>query len=144
MDRILSSTGFIIILLGLFSMYTPWIQLKHSERLTGKELSKKHPEHEWMRWGFISMYLIWIVAVGFFFVIVLASINLASFIAAFCASIGLFIGLFALITGVSLFPMRGVRIWYVVGDKAVESGRFQVTLSVAVIIVAIALEILLR
>ncbi len=144
MDKILSIIGFIMIFLGGIAMYTPWIQLRRSERFTGKELSQKYPEYKWMRWGFISMYLAWIAAVFFFFYKVLTWVNVASFLAALFASIGLFIGGFAAITGVSILPMRSPWILYIVGDEAREAGRFQVAWSVGVIVVAVALEFLRR
>jgi hypothetical protein len=144
MDQILPIIGFITIFLGGFAMYTPWIQLRHSERFTGKELIQKYPEHKWMRWGFMGMYLGWIIAMFLFFYKVLTWLNMASFLAALFASIGLFIGGFAAITGVSILPVRSPRILYVVGDDAEDAGRFQVAWSVGVIVVAMVLEILRR
>ena len=123
-------------------MSTPWIQLKNSKRLTGKELSKEYPEHKWMRWGFIILYLSWIVIVYFFFIKVFQSINVVSFITAIFASIGLFIGLFAVLTGVSILPTRAPWVIFVVGDDAKRAGRFQVAWSFGVIVLAIAIEIL--
>lgn len=144
MDKILLFAGFLLIILGGIAMYTPWIQLRNSQRLTGKELSKQYPEHKWMRWGFVSLYLSWIVIVYFIFIKVLSSINTISFLAVFFASIGLFIGLFAVITGVSILPMRAPRIIFVVGEDAERAGRFQVAWSASVLMIAIAIEVIRR
>jgi hypothetical protein len=38
----------IVIILGCIAMYTPRIQLKRKDGLTGKGLSKKYPQHGWM------------------------------------------------------------------------------------------------
>jgi len=124
------------------TMYMPWIQLKDSKTLSGKELSKKYPEHKWMRWGFIGMYLGYIVIIFIFFVKVLHWVNIASFFGGFFASIGLFIGLFAVLTGVSILPLRSPWLFYVVGDEAGKAGRIQVICSLVVIFIAFALEIL--
>ncbi len=136
----ISIISYIIIFLGAATMYLPSSQLKDSKRLSGKELSKKYPEHKWMRWGFISMYLGWIAAALFFFYKVLPLVYAASFLSALFASIGLYIGLFAIITGVSILPMRSPRILYVVGDEARKAGRFQVTCSLVVIFITFAVE----
>ena len=144
MDKILLFAGFLLVIVGGLAMYTPWIQLRASQRLTGKELSKQYPEHKWMRWGFITLYLSWIVIVYFVFMKVLPSINIISFLAGLFASIGLFIGLFAITTGVSILPMRSPWVIFVVGEDAEKAGRFQVTWSASVLIVAIAIEVLRR
>lgn|GEM_PF-4992872 len=67
METVLLIIGYVIIVLGMTTMYTPWLQLKNCKRLSGKELSIKHPEHKWIRWGFISMYLGWIVSIFMLF-----------------------------------------------------------------------------
>ena len=144
MDRILPLIGYLIFILGGIAMYTPWFQLKNSKRLTGKELGKQFPEHEWMRWGFAILYLSWIAIVCFFFIRVFPSIHAFSFLAGIFASIGLFIGLFAVITGVSLLPTRAPRVIFVVGAEAERAGRFQVAWSVCVLILAMAIEFLGR
>jgi len=135
-----------IVFLGITSMYTPWFQLRREDSVSGKELSKKYPQHAWMRWGFIILYLLWIAIV---FLLLRQSISLAwmksvASFGGFFASIGLFIGLFAVITGVSILPMRVPWILYVVGDDAQRAGRFQVTWSLGVILLAIVMEILSR
>lgn len=136
----------IVVLLGGIAMYTPWIQLKRKDGLTGKELSKKHPQYGWMRWGFITLYLSWLAIVFFLFykALSLSWMNGVSFIGGVFASIGLFIGSFAVITGVSILPMRSPWILYVVGDDALRAGRFQVAWSLSVIFIAGVIEILRR
>jgi len=84
------------------------------------------------------------VIVYFVFMKVLPSINIISFLAGLFASIGLFIGLFAITTGVSILPMRSPWVIFVVGEDAEKAGRFQVTWSASVLIVAIAIEVLRR
>ena len=145
MDTVFLIVGFLTIALGGISMYTPWIQLKHSKRLTGKELSKMYPEHKWMRWGYITLYISWVVIVFFLFTkVLITSINIFSSMAAIFANIGLFIGLFAVVTGVSILPTKAPVIIFVVGDEAKDAGRFQVTWSASVLLLAIALEFLRR
>ena len=95
-----------------------------------------------MRWGYLFLYLSWIVLVYVFLTQVLSWINMASFLATIFASIGLFIGLFAVITGVSILPTRSLRIIFVVGDETESAGRFQIAWSGGVILLAIVIEIL--
>jgi hypothetical protein len=85
----------IVILLGGIAMYTPWIQLKRKDSLTGKELGKKYPQHKWMRWGFITLYISWGAIVFFFFyeAMKLSWMKSISSIGGVFACIGLFIGL---------------------------------------------------
>ncbi len=86
----------------------------------------------------------WIMIVFVFFVTVFPSISIVSFLAAIFASIGLFIGLLAVMTGVSILPMSAPRAIFVVGEEAESAGRFQVAWSVGVLILVIAIEILRR
>lgn len=134
----------IITLLGVIAMYSPRFQLKMSKSLTGKELSRKYPEHGWMRWGFIVLYIAWIVLMFMFCSKVLYWVAAISFIGYLFASIGLFYGLFAIITGVCILPMHVPWLLYVVGDDARKAGRFQVFLSLSVVIVVSAIEVLRR
>ncbi|MBL8090797.1 MAG: hypothetical protein JNJ43_10740 [Anaerolineales bacterium] len=133
--------GFASMILGVFAMYTPWIHLKHSKRLTGKELGKKYPQHKWMRWGYIILYLGWFGIVYFLFTKVLLSINIFSSISGLFATIGLFMGLFAFITGVNILPTRLPIITFVIGNEAKVAGRFQTIWSTSVLILAIVLEL---
>jgi hypothetical protein len=127
----------IIILLGVAAMYTPRFQLAKSEKLTGRELGKTYPKYQWMRWGFIILYTTWIVLVFTLFFSILASswVQSPCVLGGLFASIGLFIGSFAMITRVCLVPTRAPRLLYVVGDEAFRAGRFQVLWSVAIIVV---------
>jgi hypothetical protein len=144
MDKIISATRLLTILLSGIAMFTPWIQLRHSKGLTGKELSQKHPELEWVKWGFISMYLAWIPVVILLLYKIFPRVNSASLVAVFIASLGLFSGGFAVITSVSILPIRSSQNLYTVGDEAREAGRFQVAWSVGVIAIAVALELFYR
>ena len=141
MDKVISVTRLLTILLSGVAMYTPWIQLRHSKGLTGKELSQKHPELRWVKWGFISMYLAWIPMVILLLYKIFPRVNSASLVAAFFASLGLFTGGFAVITGVSSPMFQSL---YMVGNEARAAGRFQVAWSVGVIAIAVALEFLYR
>jgi len=127
-----------IILLGGVAMYTPRFQLAKSKRLTGKELSKTHPEYGWVKWRFIILYTSWIVllAVAFFHVFINSGVQTSCVLGGLYASIGLFIGSFAIVTGVCYIPMRTLRLLFVVGDEARRAGRFQVVWSLTVIVVA--------
>ena len=135
-----------VVLLGGIAMYTPWIHLRRKDSITGKELSKKYPQHRWMRWGYITLYLLWVTIVFFLFYEALQNswIKSVSFIGGVFASIGLFMGLFAVITGVAILPMRIPWILYVVGDKAKKTGRFQVVWSIGVIMIVGVMEVLHR
>jgi len=137
---------FATILLGGIAMYTPWIHLKRKDSITGKELSKKYPQHGWMRWGYITLYLLWISIVFFLFyeALMLSWMKSVSLVGGVFASIGLFMGLFALITGVAILPMRIPWLLYVAGDNAKKSGRFQVVWSIGVILIASVMEFLQR
>lgn len=88
------------------------------------------------------MYVSWIATVFFFFYKVLPWVNIGSFLGALFASIGLFIGLFAVITGISILPMRSPWILSVVGDEVERAGRFQIAWSVGVIVIAFMIEAL--
>jgi hypothetical protein len=134
----------IVILLGGIAMYTPWIQLKSEDGLTGRELGEKYPRYGWIRRGFVTLYLSWVAIVFFFFykALSLSWLNSISVFGGVFASIGLFIGLFAVVTGVSLLPMRSPKFLYVVGDDAQRAGRFQVVWSFCVIVIASVMEIL--
>jgi len=137
---------FAVILLGGIAMYTPWIHLKRKDSITGKELSKRYPQHGWMRWGYITLYLLWTAIVFFLFygALMLSWMKSISMVGGVFASIGLFMGLFAVITGVAVLPMRIPWILYVVGDNAKKSGRFQVVWSIGVLLFASVMEILHR
>ena len=136
----------IIVFLGGVAMYTPWLHLKRKDSLTGKELSKKYPQHGWMRWGYVTLYFLWTAIVLFLFyeALKIYSIKSVSLLGGLFASIGLFMGLFAVITGVTILPMRIPWILYVVGDSVKKAGRFQVAWSIGVILMAIVMELLHR
>ena len=129
-------------ILGGVAMYVPWIKLRNSHRLSGKELSRQYPQHRWMRWGFIRLYLSWIVLVCLVLIKILPSILATSFIAGLFAGIGLYIGLFAIITGVGVLPTRGPWTMFVVGEEAQRAGRLQVFWSVSVLVGITAIEVL--
>ena len=73
---------------------------------------------------------------------ILPSILTTSFIAGLFAGIGLYIGLFAIITGVGVLPTRGPWTMFVVGEEAQRTGRLQVFWSVSVLVGITAIEVL--
>jgi len=134
-----------VLILGIISMYSPWFQLSKSKRVKGKELSQQYPEYAWIRWGFPISLLAFEALITFIFYIIFAEkfINyqerLIYPITLLFTSVGLFIGLFAVITSVCLLPLRQPLFFYVVGDEAQNAGRFQVRWSLMVMIISIAL-----
>ena len=142
MDKILLFASFLLMILGGVAMYVPWIILRNSHRLSGNELSRQYPQHRWMRRGFLMLYLSWIVLVSLVLVKILPSILATSLIAGLFASIGLYLGLFAVITGVGALPTRGPGTMFVVGEEAQSAGRLQVFWSVSVMVGITAIEVL--
>jgi hypothetical protein len=62
-----------------------------------------------------------------------------------CASIGLFLGLFALKTGVSAVPNRNTfYIRFVVGETAYRTGRLQTIWSLSVFVLALVWNVILN
>ena len=88
------------------------------------------------------LYLSWIVLVSLVLVKILPSILTTSLIAGLFASIGLYLGLFAVITGVGALPTRGPGTMFVVGEEAQSAGRLQVFWSVSVMVGITAIEVL--
>jgi hypothetical protein len=134
---IMNVINLIIILFGVASMYTSWIQISRSERLSGKELSIKYPEHGWMRWGFIIIYISWVLLMFILFFYILDHYENVYIFGGLFASIGLFDGVFALVTGVCLLPTRIPWLQFVVGDDARRAGRFQVVWSLIVFLISV-------
>ena len=136
----------IIVLLGIVAMYTPWLQLAKSERLTGSELDKKYPEYAGISSKFTMLYIGWVIILfGIFFYILLnVRAQLISVLSGLYASMGLFIGLFAVTTHVCPAPTTVPWLQYAVGEKAKQAGWFQVAWSLSVIIIAITIAVLRR
>lgn len=134
----ISLRDWIIIALGVVAMYTPWLQLARSKKLTGKELSKTYPKLQWVRWGFIILYLSWIALVSIIFFTLLTKSEVSSpcVFGGWFASIGLFIGSFAMLTRVCIFPTPSLWLLFVVGDEAYRAGRFQVIWSLITIFIS--------
>lgn len=126
----------VVLCIGYIAMYLPSFQLAKSDKLTGKELSEKYPEHAWIKSNFLILYLLWTLIFGFIFYKLTSQINFVSLIGWFFACIGIFIGSFAFLTGVCYFPTRSPWLRFVVGDHARNAGRTQVLWSLGVIIVA--------
>jgi hypothetical protein len=132
----------VLLALGYVAMYLPSFRLAKSEKLTGKELSQKYPEHAWMRTGFLLLYVAWCVIVGsIFFYFLSAEVKIAYLVGWIYASMGIFIGTFAVVTGVCYFPSRSIWMQYVVGAEAREAGRIQVLWSLGVILIASAIAV---
>ena len=130
----------VLIALGALSMYTPWLQLSKSERLNETQLHEKHSEHGWIRWGFIVIYFLWIV-LAFEVLHNIPWSRAILFLGVFFSSIGFFIGMFALITGVCiLVPTIIPRLLFVVGENARRAGRFQVLCSSTVFLITCAVN----
>ena len=125
----------IIFSLGYIAMYLPSFQLAKSEKLSGKELSEKYPEHEWIRSSFLILYLLWILFFGIIFYNLSSQINIVYLMGWFFSSTGIFIGSFAFFTGVCYFPTRSPWLRFVVGDDARKAGRIQIIWSLGVIII---------
>ena len=138
----------IIILLGVVAMYTPRFQLAKSKKLGEWELGRTYPEYQWVRRGFISLYVCWLLLVLIAFLSILpitgSRVQSSCVIGGLLASIGLFLGSFAMLTKVCLVPMRIPRLLFVVGDTAYRAGRFQVVWSVMVIVVVCVVAFLSR
>ncbi len=133
---------FLLFALGYIAMYLPSFRLAKREKLTGKELSEKYPEHAWMRSGFLILYLLWIVIIVSACYFLFSELRFVYVVGWIFASIGIFIGSFAVLTGVCYFPSRSLWMRYVVGDEAREAGRIQLLWSLGVIIVTSAIAVL--
>ena len=138
--------GLILIILGYIAMYTPWFQLNREDGLSAKGLIEKHPEYNQIPTLFNILYFSWLVllALAFYLLVKNSIINIFFLVGLTFGFIGLFIGVFVFLTGVSILPSRSPWTFFVPNEDAKLVGRFQVTWSVGVIILAIGLELFFR
>jgi hypothetical protein len=139
-----ASRGFLFafLLLGVGTIYSPWLLLARSKKLSGKELGRAYPRFSWMRWGFLALNTGWVFLTLCFLVAIATqigdrAIHLAG---AWLASVGLFNGLIAVYTRVCPVPFPSHYV-YVYGDKARRAGRLQAMLATVYIAVAIYLSV---
>src|SRR5262245_46826765 len=105
----------VLLSLGVLAMYTPSFQLSKSASISGKELSEKHPEHGWARWGFVILYLLWLVLAFLVLSNVVSWNRAVPFLGAYFSSIGFFLGMFPLLTGVGILPTKAPWLFFIVG-----------------------------
>ena len=124
------------LVLGIVAMYISLVHLRKSEKFTAKELGEVYPKHRSILRRFLPLYLGWIVLAVFVF----PSIFLGWVEDVLCAlgnifaSIGLFLGLYALKTGVCAMPSsHTVPLQFAVGEAAYRAGRLQTIWSLAVL-----------
>jgi hypothetical protein len=127
-----------LILSNVVVMYLPRFFIKQKETITGKAFKELYPESSWIRWGFILLYLIWLVIIflipNLYYSITKEPHWLFSILNAY-AAIGLFYSLFTIVTGVMVMPSRSFMLRLVVGSKAFKVAKIQVYVSFGAIIV---------
>ena len=135
-----------LLLSNVVIMYLPRFFIKQKETITGKAFKELYPESSWIRWGFVPLYLVWL-AIIFLIPVLYSSITkeshwLFSILNAY-AAIGLFYGLFTIVTGVMVMPSRSFLLRLAVGSKAFKTARIQVYVSFGAIIVNSIIQFIL-
>jgi hypothetical protein len=127
--------AWIHLILGIAAMYISMVYLTRSEKFTAKELGEVYPKHKTILRRFLPLYLGWMVLA---FIIFPAISGYAVYsLGNLFASIGLFLGLYALKTGVCAVPSSNTyRIQFAVGEVAYRAGRLQTIWSLAVLALA--------
>ena len=125
-----------VLFLGVFSMYSSNIFLRKSEKIPGRELKEKKPEYSWVRFGFLIPYLIFVAIIFALLQIVMNALSVLLLSGAAFACIGLFYGVFTLISGVCPVPLSAPVLFFVFGDDAKRAGIFQSIWSIAVLLLA--------
>ena len=135
---------FVSLLLGGAIMYSPGLFLKNSKKLTTKELIGGHPGFAWMRWGYPILVALWVlcafVLYGFAANPLGCGIHL---IGAVFASVAVFNGLFAVLTGVC--PVYSRSNYFYVYEERMRAVGFQlIALGTATIVIGFLVVRLLR
>jgi len=125
---------------GIMAMYVSRFHLKKSEKFTADGLRKANPKYKWIQKYFMLLYNGWVVLLfAVFFSIASSWVFEPYAVGAFFACIGLFLGVFALKTGVCFVPKKGLETLFVVGDDAYRAGILQTIWSITVIVLAFVL-----
>jgi len=122
------------------AMYASQFHLKKSEKFTAYGLRKSNPKYKWIQKYFMLLYGGWIVLLFAVFFSIASNWGFGPYAGGgFFACIGLFLGVFALKTGVCFVPTRGLKTLFVVGDDAYRAGILQTIWSITVIVLAFVL-----
>lgn len=141
MDSLRISLG-VSIFLALSIVYSPWILLTGSKKLSGKELGQAYPKFAWMRWGFVILNVSWALLTLYLLVALVGQIGEPGvyLFGAWFVGVGLLNGLFAVYTRVCPVPYPTHYV-YVYGPKARQAGRVQAGLACVYMVVAILLSV---
>jgi hypothetical protein len=126
------------VVLALGIVYSPWLLLWHSKKLSGVELGQAHQRFAWMRWGFVVLNAGWVLLTLCPLVAIVTQIGEQGIYlyGAWVASLALFNGLFAVYSRVCPVPFPTHYV-YVHGEEARKAGRVQAGLAFVYIVVAI-------
>lgn len=135
-----------LILLNVLIIYLPRLIIKQKHTITGQALKELYPHLSWVRWAFFPLYFAWI---GFVFLLVflygaifgeyhwfVSPVNAL-------AAVGLFFGIFALLTKVIVVPYRMKLPRYATGTKANKAIKIQLSVAVGAIIVNSIIQFIL-
>lgn len=130
--------GIMLLIPGFIAAYWPRIQLKMSEARMISDIARIKPALKWIVWGFPLAAFGWgLLLVGAMILLVtqVGESGMFLYIGHFAAAMGLFYGVFAILTGVMVLPKRRTfPMWCVVGDRAYAAGEAQAFISVIAIV----------
>jgi hypothetical protein len=122
----------------MLAVYWPRIPIKISEARLASDLVRLKPNLKWIVWGYPLGSFLWsLLLVGgiYLLVTVFGVMQIFLYIGHFTAAMGLFYGVFAMLSGVMVLPKRRTfPMWCVVGDRAYEVGTTQAFISVIAIV----------
>jgi hypothetical protein len=130
------------VVLALGIIYSPWLLLWHSKKLSGKELGQAYPRFAWMRRGFVILNASWVLLTLCPLVAIVTQVGEQGLYlcGAWLASVGLLNGLFAVLTRVCPAPLPTHYV-YMYGNEARKAGGTQAALALVYIMIAILLSV---